>query len=92
MAFVRKNLTKIGGGNGGNALYHYTTEDAMTTTSGQVLSTGYFNDASDLLEPNDVIYCIDTNGTTSGLLLTSVKSVSAAGVVDVAAGFVGSNA
>ena len=61
MAFVRKNLTKIGGGNGGNAMYHYTTTDPVGTYG----VANYFNDAVDLLEVNDVIIVIQTDDATA---------------------------
>lgn len=82
MAFVRKNLTKIGGGNGGNAMYHYTTTDAV----GVYGVANYFNDAVDLLQVNDVIIVIqtdDTSATASSLFY--VKSNNGTNV-DVAVG------
>ena len=58
MAFERNKLAKLGGGTGdSNAVYIYSSTEAVGTTGG----ANYFNDASDELTVGDVIILIDTD-------------------------------
>lgn len=84
MAFARNNLAKIGGGTGdSNAVYIYSSTDAVATTGG----ANYFNSAADELTVGDVIILIDTDTHASASQkITYVKSISAAGVVTLGAG------
>jgi hypothetical protein len=78
MAFSAAGLTRIGGASNAD-LWFYTTADAIATVN----TSGYFNDASDMLAVRDVIIVADTNTPTTNLV--SVLS-NAAGVVDVSDG------
>lgn len=84
MAFERNKLAKIGGGTGdSNAVYIYSSTEAVATTKG----ANYFNDAADELNVGDVIFLIDTDTVTDDTqVLTTVKSISAAGVVALGEG------
>ena len=78
MAFAASGLTALAYGNG-FTLWHYTSADAIATVN----TSGYFNDASDMLSVRDVIVVVDTNTPTTSFV--SVLS-NAAGVVDVSNG------
>lgn len=78
MAYAASGLTRLGGG-GGNALWMYSSTDAVAAVNTQ----GYFNDASDMLNVRDVIIVIDTS--TPATNLVNVLS-NASGVVDVSNG------
>jgi len=78
MAFSAAGLTRIGGASNAD-LWFYTTADAIATVN----TSGYFNDASNMLAVRDVIIVADTNTPTTNLV--SVLS-NAAGVVDVSDG------
>ncbi len=87
MAFILENLSPIGGNSRrGKASQHwsYWTLDATATVD----TSGYFNNAADLLEVGDIIHrvswstAVGTGGTIStyGTHIVNGKS---AGVVDV---------
>lgn len=78
MAFSSKNLSVLAYANG-FTLWHYTTVDLAT----DVDTSGYFNDATDIVRVGDMILTnADTDGTpASGIFLINAN---AAGVVDVA--------
>jgi hypothetical protein len=78
MAFDAAGLTRIGGASNAN-LWFYTTTDAIATVN----TSGYFNDASNMLAVRDVIIVADTSTPTTNLV--SVLS-NASGVVDVSDG------
>ena len=78
MAFSSKDLSVLAYANG-FTLWHYTTVDLAT----DVDTSGYFDDASDIVRVGDMIMAnVDTDGTpASGIFLINAN---AAGVVDVA--------
>ena len=78
MAYASKDLSVLAYANG-FTLWHYTTVDLAA----DVDTTGYFNDAADMLRIGDIIVAnVDTDGTpASGFYLVNAN---AAGVVDVA--------
>jgi len=78
MAFDAAGLTRIGGASNAN-LWFYTTADAIASVN----TSGYFNDASNMLAVRDVIIVADTSTPTTNLV--SVLS-NASGVVDVSDG------
>jgi hypothetical protein len=78
MAFNAANLTRIGGASNGD-LWFYTSADAIATVN----TSGYFNDASNMLAVRDVIIVVDTNTPTTSFV--NVLS-NASGVVDVSDG------
>lgn len=81
MAFTRANFRP--GDSTGNApsIHTYTTTEAIA----DVNTEGYFNDISDILAVDDLIYIVTSTGTTSVHTLAQVLS-NAAGVVDIANG------
>ena len=78
MAFDAAGLTRIGGASNAN-LWFYTTTDAIATIN----TSGYFNNASNMLAVRDVIIVADTNTPTTNFV--NVLS-NASGVVDVSDG------
>lgn len=59
MAFAARNLSVLSYANG-FTLWHYTSTDNNTT----VTTSGYFNDAADMLRKGDLIVAnVDTGGT-----------------------------
>lgn len=78
MAYNAAGLTRIGGASNAD-LWFYTTADSIA----DVNTTGYFNDAANMLSVRDVIIVADTATPTTNLV--SVLS-NAAGVVDVSDG------
>lgn len=82
MAFVRTDFHVIGGQTGDAPKFcSYTTTDAMTV----VRASGYFNDISELLDVNDLIYVVSASGGTPAPYFTFVNS-NTGGVVDVVDG------
>lgn len=82
MAFIRTDMHIVGGQTGNaNKLLMYTTPDAIAT----VIASGYFNDASEILDVNDVIFVVSSTGGTPAVTITYVNS-NASGVVDVVNG------
>ena len=78
MAFQSKDLSVLAYANG-FTLWHYTTTDVDT----DVDTSGYFDEASDMVRVGDMILAnADTDGTPkSGIYLVNAN---AGGVVDVA--------
>ncbi len=84
MAFTSASFQPIGGqSKAGNApqIWSYTTADLAT----DVDTSGYFNSIASLLKVGDVILRVTTSaGAVSTAGWHVVRSISAAGVVDVA--------
>lgn len=80
MAFQSKDLSVIAYANG-FTLWHYTTEDAAS----DVDTSGYFNDAADMLRIGDMLLAnTDTDGTfTSGILTVTSNDGSTVDVADL---------
>ncbi|MBF0246694.1 MAG: hypothetical protein HQL36_01260 [Alphaproteobacteria bacterium] len=78
MAYASKNLSVLAYANG-FTLWHYTTTDV----GADVDTSGYFNDASDMVRVGDIIIAnVATGGTpASGFYLVNAN---ASGTVDVA--------
>jgi hypothetical protein len=78
MAFQSKDLSVLAYANG-FTLWHYASID----TGAVVDTSGYFNDAADMVRIGDMLLAnVDTDGTpASGIYLVNAN---AAGVVDVA--------
>jgi hypothetical protein len=84
MAYTKANLQPIGGqSKAGNApqMWSYTAPDADAIAA--INTSGYFNDASDVLKVGDLIHVWDSSVPTSTLV--TVLS-NASGVVDVSDG------
>jgi hypothetical protein len=79
MAFNASNLTALAYGNG-FTLWHYTTVDDAIA---DINTSGYFDEASDMLKVRDVIIVVDSNTPTTHLVNVLSNS---AGVVDVSDG------
>lgn len=80
MAFAASALHLVGGGSG-QRLWLYSTTDTIATVN----TAGYFNDASEMLNVNDVIINATSTGGTVAVGHTYVAS-NASGVVDVVDG------
>lgn len=78
MAFAASGLTRIGGDSNGS-LWMYTSADTIA----DVNTSGYFDDASNMLDVRDLIIVRDTNAPTTSFV--TVLS-NASGVVDVSDG------
>ena len=78
MAFSASGLTNMATG-GGHNLWFYTSTDALTA----VRVSGYFYDASDMMNVGDVVFVYDSDAPTMGI---SVVLSNASGVVDIADG------
>ena len=78
MAFESKNLSVLAYSNG-FTLWHYATADI----AGDVDTSGYFNDAADMLRTGDMVMAnVDTDGTPqAGIFLVSSST---GGTVDLA--------
>lgn len=78
MAYLSKNLSVLAYANG-FTLWHYATTDVAS----DVDTTGYFDDAADMLRVGDMIMAnVDTGGTpAAGIFLVNAN---AGGTVDVA--------
>jgi hypothetical protein len=82
MAYSETGLQPIGGqSKAGSApqMWSYSSADAIATVN----TSGYFNDASDLLKVGDLIYVYDSNTPTASL---AIVLSNASGVVDVSDG------
>ena len=79
MAYALSGLSQVGPSGSTPRTWNYSTTDAIATVN----TSGYFNDASDLLTVRDVIWVFDTNTPTTNIC--SVLS-NAAGVVDISDG------
>ena len=78
MAFSASGLTNMATG-GGHNLWFYTSTDALTA----VRVSGYFNDASDMMNVGDVVFVYDSDAPTMGI---SVVLSNTGTVVDIADG------
>tara|TARA_B000000557_G_scaffold140039_1_gene113464 strand:+ start:261 stop:524 length:264 start_codon:yes stop_codon:yes gene_type:complete len=78
MAYSASGLTNMATG-GGHNLWFYTSTDALTA----VRVSGYFNDASDMMNVGDVVFVYDSDAPTMGI---SVVLSNTGGVVDIADG------
>lgn len=78
MSYESKNLSVLAYANG-FTLWHYNTADTGTTVD----TSGYFNNAADMLRVGDMMMAnVDTDGTpAAGIFLVTAN---ASGVVDVA--------
>ena len=79
MAFSASTLGYIGGPSTGPRLWSYRTADAKATVD----SSGYFNDASNVLNIGDCIHMITSHGGSVEFGLMVVNA-NASGVVDCA--------
>ena len=78
MAYAAAGLHRIGGASGA-ALWMYRTADAIATIN----SSGYFNDAANMLNIRDLIIVQDTNVPTTNFVTVLSNTGS---VVDVSDG------
>jgi len=78
MAYSASGLTNMATG-GGHNLWFYTSTDALSV----VRASGYFNDASTMMNVGDVVFVYDSDAPTMGI---SVVLSNASGVVDIADG------
>ena len=60
MAYSAANLTRLAGASNGN-LWFYSSADAIATVN----TSGYFNDAANMLAVRDVILVVDSNTPTT---------------------------
>ena len=82
MAYSETGLQPIGGqSKAGSApqMWSYTSADAIATVN----TSGYFNNASDLMKVGDLIYVRDSSTPTATLVIVLSN---ASGVVDVSDG------
>lgn len=79
MAFSLSGLQQVGPGGNSPRIWTYSTTDAIATVN----TSGYFNNASDVLTVRDIIFVCDTSTPTTNIV--SVLS-NASGVVDVSDG------
>lgn len=78
MAFNAANLTALAYGNG-FTLWHYTSADAIATVN----TSGYFNNAANMVAVRDLIIVVDSSTPTTNLV--SVLS-NTGSVVDISDG------
>lgn len=69
MAYTASSLCCIGGGSG-QRLWYYSTTDTIATVN----TAGYFNDAANMLNINDVILAITSTGGTPVVSHTYVNA------------------
>ena len=69
MAYTASSLCCIGGGSG-QCLWYYSTADTIATVN----TAGYFNDAANMLNVNDVILAITSTGGTPVVSHTYVNA------------------
>ena len=79
MAYALSGLQQLGPGGKAPRMWVYSTTDAIATVN----SSGYFNDATDLLQVRDIIWVCDTSTPTTNIV--SVLS-NASDVVDISDG------
>ena len=60
---MQQTFTRIGGSSGGD-LWFYSSADAIATVN----TSGYFNDAANMLAVRDVIIVVDTNTPTTNFV------------------------
>ena len=63
MAYAASGLARIGGDSNGS-LWMYTSADAIATVN----TSGYFNDAANMLAVRDLIIVVDTNTPTTNFV------------------------
>lgn len=80
MAYTASSLTRLSGASG-VSLWHYSTADTIATVN----TAGYFNDASAMMNVNDVIIAVTSTGGTPVVSHTYVNANSS-GTVDVVDG------
>lgn len=78
MAYAASGLTRLAGASNGN-LWWYSTTDSIATVN----TSGYFNDAANMLAVRDVIMVADTNTPTTSFVNVLSNTGS---VVDVSDG------
>ena len=80
MAYSSTGFSTVAASKAGNApsIYAYSTEDAIA----DVNTEGYFNALSTILKVGDLIYCVNSTGSTIVATLAVVRS-NASGVVDI---------
>ena len=71
MAFVRSDLSRIGGSGNGGSTWQYTTTEA---TSAVVADTNYFANATAELSAGDILLVIGTTGSTPTGRISYVES------------------
>jgi hypothetical protein len=79
MAYALSGLQQLGPGGKAPRMWVYSTTDAIATVN----TSGYFNDATDLLQVRDIIWVCDTSTPTTNIV--SVLS-NASDVVDISDG------
>ena len=82
MAFESKNLSVLAYSNG-FTLWHYATVDVAT----DVDTSGYFNEAADMLRTGDMVMAnVDTDGTPgAGIFLVASSAASIVNLSDITA-------
>ena len=75
MAYAAADLHKIGGGV--KSLYMYESTDAI----GTIVGSGYFNDATNILNQDDCIIAVGATGGKRTVALVVVTSASRAATV-----------
>jgi len=85
MAYTASSLIRIGGGSG-QALWYYSSADTIADAN----TAGYFNDAANILNLNDIIMTITSTGGTP-VLTHSYVNANNGSVVDIINGVVITN-
>jgi len=85
MAYKASSLIRIGGGSG-QALWYYSSADTIADAN----TAGYFNDAANILNLNDIIMTITSTGGTPVLTHAYVNANNGS-VVDITNGVVITN-
>jgi len=85
MAYTASSLIRIGGGSG-QALWYYSSADTIADAN----TAGYFNDAANILNLNDIIMTITSTGGTPVLTHAYVNANNGS-VVDIINGVVITN-
>ena len=80
MAYAAADLHKVGGGV--KSIYLYESTDAI----GTIVGSGYFNDATNILNQDDVIIAVGVTGGTRTVDVCVVTSASRAATVTVTNG------
>ena len=75
MAYAAADLHKVGGGV--KSIYLYESTDAI----GTIVGSGYFNDATNILNQDDVIIAVGVTGGTRTVDVCVVTSASRAATV-----------
>jgi hypothetical protein len=75
MAYAAADLHKVGGGV--KSIYLYESTDAI----GTIVGSGYFNDATNILNQDDVIIAVGATGGTRTVDVCVVTSASRAATV-----------